>query len=139
MTKNTINDCCLIDIPTIKEARGNLAVIEKDCLPYEIKRVYYLFDVPSGAERGGHAHKELYETIIVISGSLDVILHDGTMEKLFKLNKPNQGLLIIPGIWRELKNFSSNSVCLAVVSEVYLEEDYIRDFEEFILFKNRIS
>ncbi len=126
----------LIDIPKISEPRGNLSVIEKDVIPFEMKRVYYLYDIPSGAERGGHAHKNLQQFLIALSGSFDVILKDGEIEKKITLNKPNQGLLIKSGIWRELENFSSGSVCLVVASDVYKEEDYIRDFEEFKLFKS---
>lgn len=126
----------IIDIPKIVDTRGNLSVIENDVVPFDIKRVYYLYDVPSGAERGGHSHKELFEFLIAISGSFDVILKDGETEKKVTLNRPNQGLLIKSGIWRELENFSSGSVCLVVASDVYKEEDYIRDFDEFILFKS---
>lgn len=139
MNKNTINDCCLIDIPTIKEARGNLAVIEKEVLPFEVKRVYYLYDVPSDASRGGHAHKELNQCLFALSGSFDVVLFDGSEKRIIHLNKPNKGLIIPNGVWRELENFSSGSVCLALVSDVFKEEDYIRNFEEFLLFKNRIT
>lgn len=126
----------IIAIPKIEERRGNLSVIEKDTIPFEIKRVYYLYDVPSGAERGGHAHKKLQQFLIALSGSFDVVLNDGKNERIITLNKPYEGLLINPGIWRELQNFSSGSVCLVVASEVYIEEDYIRDFEEFKTFKN---
>lgn len=127
----------LVSIPKIEEPRGNLSVIENDTVPFEIKRVYYLYDVPSGSERGGHAHKELKQFLVALSGSFDVVLKDGQDEMVITLNKPFQGLLINPGIWRELQNFSSGSVCLVVASEVYIEEDYIRDFVEFKLFKNR--
>ena len=122
----------IINIPKIEDPRGNLSVIENDVLPYEIKRVYYLYDVPSGAERGGHSHKEQQEFLVALSGSFDVILNDGQQHKTVTLNKPFEGLLITNGIWRELKNFSSGAVCLVVASDVFLEEDYIRDFEEFL-------
>lgn len=122
----------LISLPKIEDPRGNLSVIEKDIIPFEIKRVYYLYDVPSGAERGGHSHKQQKEFLIALSGSFDVILNDGTQEKTVTLNKPNQGLLIEIGVWRELKNFSSGAVCLVIASDVFDEEDYIRDFDEFI-------
>lgn len=125
-------DIELIKIPKIEDTRGNLSVIEKDCVPFEIKRVYYLYDVPAGAERGGHAHKEQKEFLIALSGSFDVILNDGQSEKTVTLNKPYEGLLIREGIWRELRNFSSGSVCLVIASEVYEEEDYIRDFDFFL-------
>jgi len=127
-----MNKISLINLPKIEDPRGNLSVIEKDIIPFEIKRVYYLYDVPSGAERGGHSHKEQKEFLIALSGSFDVILHDGKQEKSITLNKPNQGLLIETGIWRELKNFSSGAVCLVIASDVFSEEDYIRDFEEFL-------
>ncbi|RAR49111.1 sugar 3,4-ketoisomerase [Flavobacterium lacus] len=126
----------LIKIPKIEDTRGNLSVIENDLIPFEIKRVYYLYDVPAGAERGGHAHKEQKEFLVALSGSFDVILNDGQSEKVIALNKPYEGLLINEGIWRELKNFSSGSVCLVLASEVFEEDDYIRDFEEFLTSKN---
>ncbi|MDN3674145.1 FdtA/QdtA family cupin domain-containing protein [Flavobacterium branchiarum] len=122
----------IISIPKIEERRGNLSVIENDTIPFDIKRVYYLYDVPSGAERGGHAHKNLQQFLVALSGSFDVVLNDGKESKIITLNKPFEGLLINPGIWRELQNFSSGSVCLVVASEVYIEADYIRDFEGFI-------
>lgn len=130
--KSKIN---LISLPKIEDRRGNLSVIEKDIIPFEMKRVYYLYDVPSGSERGGHAHKDLQEFLVALSGSFDVILHDGISESTVTLNKPNIGLLIPTGVWRELKNFSSGAVCLVVASDVYIEDDYIRDFEEFMCSK----
>ncbi|KGO90082.1 sugar 3,4-ketoisomerase [Flavobacterium suncheonense] len=122
----------IIKIPKIEDPRGNLSVIEKDILPFAMKRVYYLYDVPGGAERGGHSHKEQHEFLVALSGSFDVIVNDGKEEKKIVLNKPFEGLLIPNGIWRELKNFSSGAVCLVVASDVFDESDYIRDFEEFI-------
>jgi len=133
----TVEDCKIIEIPKIKDPRGNIAVVEKDVIPFEAKRVYYLYDVPSDASRGGHAHIELCQFLIALSGSFDVILHDGEKEKKITLNKPNKGLLIKSGIWRELENFSSGSVCLVLASAVFEEEDYIRDFNAFELFKSR--
>jgi len=127
-------DYKIISIPKISDPRGNISVIEKDTVPFEIKRVYYLYDVPSDAERGGHAHKNLLQFLIPLSGSFDIILKDGKEELTITLNKPNVGLLITNGIWREMKNFSSGSVCLVIASEVYNEEDYIRDFNEFLDF-----
>lgn len=124
-----------INIPKIHEARGNLSVIEKDCIPFAIKRVYYLYDVPAGSERGGHAHKNLQQFLVALSGSFDVVLHDGEQQQTITLNKPFEGLLISNGIWRELKNFSSGSVCLVLASEVFMEEDYIRDFDDFLKYK----
>lgn len=134
----TLKNIKLIEIPKIHDVRGNLSVIEGDLVPFEIKRVYYLYDVPSGAERGGHAHLKLNQFLVALSGSFDVVLKDGKEKKVVTLNKPNVGLLIVDGIWRELQNFSSGSVCLVVASHVFEEEDYIRDYNEFVLFKNRI-
>lgn len=121
----------IIDIPKINDTRGNLGVIEKTTIPFEIKRVYYLFDVPSTAYRGGHAHINQLELLVALSGSFDVKLNDGKEETFVTLNKPDKGLLIEKGIWRELDNFSSGSVCLVLASDVFDEGDYIRDFETF--------
>lgn len=125
----------LISIPKIEDNRGNLSVIEHDVIPFEIKRVYYLYDVPAGAERGGHSHIDQKEFLVALSGSFDVVLNDGQNQQIVTLNKPYEGLLINQGIWRELNNFSSGSVCLVVASAVFDENDYIRDFEEFLGFK----
>ncbi len=122
----------IIDIPKIERAEGNIAVIENDIIPFEIKRVYYLFDVPSSAKRGGHAHKDLNQILIALSGSFDVVLKDGNQEKTITLNKPDKGLLIQNNIWRELENFSSGSVCLVLASKTFDENDYIRDFDAFL-------
>lgn len=122
----------IINIPKIEDPRGNLSVIEKEIVPFEIKRVYYLYDVPAGAERGGHSHKEQQEFLVALSGSFEVILNDGKTEKSVTLNKPFEGLLITNGIWRELKNFSSGAVCLVVASDEFEEADYIREFNEFL-------
>lgn len=130
--KSTINDIQLIDIPKIEERRGNLAIIENDTVPFEIKRVYYLYDVPSGAERGGHAHKNLRQFLVALSGSFDVVLKDGLHEKIVTLNRPNIGLLLPKGIWREINNFSSGAVCLVLASAVFNESDYIRDYQDFL-------
>lgn len=121
----------LISIPKILDHRGNLAIIEGDTLPFGFKRVYYLFDVPSSARRGGHSHKKQEEFLIALSGSFDVILNDGTTVQKVTLNKPDKGLLIGTNIWRELDNFSSGAVCLVLASDLFDEEDYIRDFEVF--------
>ena len=137
MINFTIKECSIINLPKIvdEKNRGNLSVIEKDVIPFEFKRVYYLYDVPSNAYRGGHAHKELYQFLIPLSGSFDVIIDDGSNRVKHSLNKPNKGLLITPGIWRELENFSSGSVCLVLASDVFKEEDYIREYEDFIISK----
>ena len=122
----------LISIPVVEDIRGNLGFIQNDILPFEFKRIYYLFDVPSTAFRGGHSHINQEEIIIALTGSFEVTLNDGTNKRTFFLNKPNIGLHIPSGIWRELQNFSSGSVCLVLASEVFDEEDYIRDFDAFI-------
>lgn len=122
----------IIDLPKIIDPRGNLSVIEGNTLPFPIKRVYFLYDVPSGAERGGHAHVVQKEFLIATSGSFDVILNDGFSIEKVTLNKPNQGLLIPEGVWRELQNFCSGAVCLVIASDVYDEADYIRDYNDFL-------
>jgi hypothetical protein len=122
----------IIDIPKIENTLGNIAVIENDVLPFEIKRVYYLYDIPSSANRGGHSHIKLQQVLIAISGSFDVVLKDGISERKITLNKPDKGLLIESNIWRELENFSSGSVCLVLASNIFSEEDYIRDYNEFL-------
>ena len=125
----------LIDIPKIHDVRGNLSVIEGDCIPFEMKRVYYLYDVPSDAYRGGHAHIDQSELLVALSGSFEVVVDDGSSKQNITLNKPNKGLLIPTGIWRELENFSSGAVCLVVASGEFDESDYIRDYEAFKLSK----
>lgn len=125
-------DIEIISIPKIEDYRGNIAVIENGTAPFEIKRVYYLFDVPSSSSRGGHAHKKLEQLLIPLTGSFDVVLKDGKEEKVVTLNKPDKGLLIRSNIWRELENFSSGAVCLVIASEVFSEEDYIRDYADFL-------
>ena len=137
MVKTTVQDCKIIEIPKVHDKRGSLAVVEKQILPFEIKRVYYLYDVPSDAYRGGHAHRSLKQLIIAVSGSFEVVINDGVSSKTVLLNKPNKGLLLVPNIWREIDNFSSGSVCLVLASDVYIEDDYIRDFDTFRLFKGR--
>ncbi|TDI77807.1 MAG: WxcM-like domain-containing protein [Bacteroidetes bacterium] len=138
MNRTTLENIQLIDIPKISDpdGRGNLSVIEKDIIPFEIQRVYYLYDVPSNSTRGGHAHIELIQCLIALSGSFDVVLDDGKNKKVVTLNRPDIGLLIPTGIWRELENFSSGGVCLSLVSDVYKEEDYIREYGDFLSFKN---
>lgn len=121
----------IIDLPKIQDPRGNLSVIEGDVIPFDIKRVYYLYDVPSGAERGGHAHKKMQQLLVALSGSFQVVLKSANQTELVTLNNPSRGLLIKPGTWREITDFSSGAVCLAVVSTTFDEADYIRDFDEF--------
>ncbi len=131
------NDIQLIEIPKIEDRRGNLSVIEGKTIPFVSKRVYYLYDIPTGSKRGGHAHIKQQEFLIALSGSFEVVLKDGKSTKTVTLNKPNFGLHIAEGIWRELQNFSSGAVCLVLASAEFDEEDYIREYKEFKLFKNR--
>jgi hypothetical protein len=129
----SIDQCRIIHLPKIQDPRGNLTFIEGDKhVPFDLKRVYYLYDVPGGAERGGHAHKELQQLIIAMSGSFDVVLDDGHGKWRFPLNRSYYGLYISSMVWRELDNFSSGSVCMVLASTYYEESDYYRDYDEFI-------
>jgi hypothetical protein len=129
----SLADCHITQLPKIADPRGNLTFVEGHRhLPFDIKRVYYLYDVPGGAERGGHAHKELREVIIAMSGSFDVLLDDGKEKRSFHLNRSYYGLYVCPLVWRELNNFSSGSVCLVLASELYSETDYYRDYQQFL-------
>ncbi|MCO5050830.1 MAG: FdtA/QdtA family cupin domain-containing protein [Verrucomicrobiae bacterium] len=129
-----LTECRLVDLPKISDPRGNLTFIEGERhIPFEIRRVYYLYDVPGGAERGGHAHKELHQLIIAMSGSFDVVLDDGLEKKRrIHLNRSYTGLYVCPMIWRELDNFSSGSVCMVLASNYYDEADYYRDYQCFL-------
>lgn len=136
--QTTIDDCKIIDLRKISDPRGNLTPIEGGAdVPFEIKRIYYLYDVPSGASRGAHAHRELQQLIIAANGSFTITLDDGKNKKAYTLNRPYQGLYIVPGIWRDLDDFSSGAVLLCLASEHYLAEDYIRDYDEFINYKKQ--
>ena len=139
MKNRSIDDVEIISIPKIidEKGRGKLSVIEKSIIPFEIKRVYYLYDVPSDAFRGGHAHKNLIQFMIALSGSFEVKIDDGSNNKSVMLNKPNQGLLIPSGIWREMDNFSAGSVCLVLASEFFDESDYFRDYNTFLNYKKQ--
>lgn len=136
MKTTTVHDCKLIDLRKIADPRGNLTVIEGNGdIPFDIKRVYYLYDVPGGESRGAHAHKALYQLLIAANGSFSVTLDDGKEKVTYNLKRPYYGLLIVPGIWRDLDDFSSGSVCLCLASEHYEAEDYIRDYNEFLNYK----
>lgn len=128
----SLGNCAMLDLPKITDTRGNLTFAESGVhVPFDIKRVYYLYDVPGGSLRGGHGHKRLSQLLIALSGSFDVILDDGRQRRRIHLNRPFKGLLIRPMVWRELENFSSGSVCLVLASDFYDEDDYYRDYDAF--------
>jgi dTDP-4-dehydrorhamnose 3,5-epimerase-like enzyme len=128
-----LQDCKIIELPKIKDARGNLTFVEgMNHVPFEIKRVYYLYDVPGGSDRGSHAHKTLHQFVVAMSGSFDIVLDDGDRQRRFHLNRSYYGLYICPMMWRSLDNFSSGAVCMVLASTPYLESDYIRDYGEFL-------
>ncbi len=131
----SVNDCRLINLPKIQNRAGNITPVQSNTdIPFEIKRIYYLYDMPGGESRGGHAHKNLHQLIVAASGSFEVTLNDGKESKKFYLNHPYYGLLIVPGIWRELQNFSSGSICLVLASDKYSEEDYLRQYKDYLNF-----
>ena len=135
MIHTTVNDCKIIDIRKYADPRGYLSVIEGGIdIPFEIKRIYYLYMVPEAA-RGAHAHKELQQLMVAMSGSVSVTLDDGKDKKTFVLDKPWKGLLVVPGLWRDLDNFAGGTVCMVLASEKYESEDYIRDYNEFLKYK----
>ncbi|RXP45414.1 WxcM-like domain-containing protein [Lutibacter sp. HS1-25] len=137
LINNTVFDCSIIDVSKIHNEAGNITVVENGYnIPFEVKRVYYLYDIPGGEVRGGHAHYELQQFIIAASGSFDVILDDGKNKKRVTLNRPNLALHIVPGLWRELDNFSSGSICLVLASHQYDEGDYIREYTKFKQYRN---
>lgn len=129
----SIEDCKILDLPKISDPRGNLTFIEGGVhIPFDIQRVYYIYDVPGGSERGGHAHKALHQFVVAMSGSFDVVLDDGEAKTRIHLNRSYVGLYISPMIWRELDNFSSGSVCMVTASSRYDEADYYRDYHQFL-------
>jgi hypothetical protein len=133
---NTVYNCSVILLPKIHNRAGNITALENNInIPFEVKRVYFLYDVPGGEDRGGHAHHELQQFIVAASGAFDVLLDDGINKKIIRLDRPYIGLHIVSGIWRELLNFSSGAICLVLASEKYKENDYIRDYTEFRLNK----
>ena len=136
MKLTSIFDCKLIELPQNHKENGRITAINNfEDIPFEIKRVYYLYDVPGGEERGGHAHLELQQLIVSVSGSFDLLLDDGVSKQVIHLNRPYIGVLMPAGIWRELKNFSSGSICLVLASHIYDEDDYIRNYTEYLRFK----
>lgn len=139
MGKYSISDCKIIELDKHhSDRKGNLSVVENGLtIPFDVKRVYYLYDVPGGESRGGHAHYELEQLIVAVSGSFSVTLDDGKNKKIFFLNRPYQGLYVKSGMWRDLNDFSSGAVCMVLASDAYKKEDYIRDYDEFLEFRNK--
>lgn len=141
MSNSSVYDCSIIELDKHhSDRKGNISVVENEkTIPFDVKRVYYLYDVPGGESRGSHAHKKLNQLIVAASGSFSVTLNDGNVKRTFTLNRPYQGLYVAPGIWRDLENFSSGSVCMVLASSKYDAKDYIRDYKKFIKYKNDIS
>ena len=139
MKKNSVYDCTVVELDKHhSDRKGNISVVENQVtIPFNVKRIYYLYDVPGGESRGAHAHRNLSQLLVAASGSFRVTLDDGLVKRSFILNRPYQGLYIKPGIWRDLDDFSSFVVCMVLASEVYQKEDYIRDYDEFIKFRNQ--
>lgn len=137
MAKYSVEDCRIIELDKHhSDRKGNLTVVQNgETLPFDVKRVYYLYDVPGGESRGSHAHRELEQLIVAASGSFTVVMDDGINKKTFFLNRPYQGLYVKPGLWRDLEDFSSGAVCMVLASEIYQKEDYIRDYQEFLDFR----
>jgi hypothetical protein len=134
---SSVYDCQLLNLPKIKNRAGNLTAINNQIeIPFDIKRIYYLYDVPGGESRGGHAHKNLQQLIVSASGSFDLVVDDGSIKRVFHINRPYVGVLMPSGLWRELINFSSGAICLVLASLEYNEDDYIRDYEQFKQYKN---
>jgi len=134
--KNSVYDCVILPLNKIHNSAGNITIVEgQKNVPFDVRRIYYLYDIPGGAARGGHAHKELYQLIIAASGSFDVLLDDGQNKKIVTLNRSDYGLMIVPGIWRELMEFSSGAICLVLASQTYDNNDYIREYSVFLELK----
>ena len=133
---NTIYNCSIVGLPKVHNRQGNITVIENQLnIPFDVKRVYYLYDIPGGEDRGGHAHKNLQQFVVAVSGAFDVFLNDGVNKKIVHLDRPYIGLHITAGIWRQMLSFSSGATCLVLASEVYDENDYIRDYRDFTRWK----
>ena len=129
---HNLDKCHMMDLPRVRDDRGSLTFIQPPLLPFEIRRVYYLYDIPSAKTRGAHGHRQLRQLMIAVAGSLDVELDDGHRRRMFRLSRPNHGLYISPMIWRELTNFSPGTICVVLASELYDETDYFRDYNEFL-------
>jgi len=134
--KNSVYDCVILPLCKIHNRAGNITIVEGQTnIPFDVRRIYYLYDIPGGEARGGHAHKELYQLIVAASGSFNVLLDDGQNKKIATLNRPDYGLMVVPGIWRELFEFSSGAICLVLASQKYDKDDYIRSYDQFVIFR----
>jgi WxcM-like, C-terminal len=137
MKSSTVFDCSMISLPINHQANGNLTAVSNGIqVPFDVKRVYYLYDVPGGFSRGGHGHLELQQLIVALSGSFDITVDDGKVKRTFHLSRPNMGLYMPSGLWRELDNFSSGSICFVLASIEYDEKDYFRDYDKFVAWKS---
>jgi hypothetical protein len=133
--KNSVYDCVILPLNKIHNRAGNITIVEGQTnIPFDVRRIYYLYDIPGGEDRGGHAHKLLRQLIVAASGSFNVLLDDGQNKKIVTLNRPDYGLMVVPGIWRELFEFSSGAICLVLASHKYDKDDYIRNYDQFINF-----
>jgi hypothetical protein len=133
---SSVYDCHVLPLSKINNPAGNMTIVEgRQNIPFDIQRIYYLYDIPGGESRGGHAHKELFQLIVAASGSFEVLLDDGINKKIVRLNRPNYGLLVVPGIWRELFEFSSGAICMVLASTIYIPEDYLRSYTDFLNIK----
>jgi hypothetical protein len=139
MRTTTVFDCSLLQLPRIYNASGNITAVNNEQeIPFSVQRVYYVYDVPGGEARGGHAHKDLKQLIVAASGSFDIILNDGKVKRTYNLSRPYMGIFVPAGIWRELDNFSSGAICLVLSSLVYSEDDYIRNYDDFLMYKSKL-
>ena len=131
--QNSVYDCVILPLSKIHNRAGNITIVEGQThIPFDVRRIYYLYDIPGGEDRGGHAHKQLYQLIVAASGSFHVLLDDGQNKKIVTLNRPDYGVMVVPGIWRELFEFSSGAICLVLASEKYDKDDYIRSYDQFV-------
>ena len=138
--KNSVYDCVILPLSKIHNRAGNITIIEGQTnIPFDVRRIYYLYDIPGGEDRGGHAHKILQQLIVAVSGSFNVLLDDGQNKKIVTLNRPDYGLMVVSGIWRELFEFSSGAICLVLASHKYDKDDYIRNYEQFVNFRNNMD
>lgn len=134
--KNSVYDCVILPLSKIHNRAGNITIVEGQTnIPFDVRRIYYLYDIPGGEDRGGHAHKELHQLIVAASGSFNVLLDDGQNKKIVTLNRPDYGVMVVSGIWRELFEFSSGAICLVLASQKYEQDDYIRSYEQFVNFR----